>query len=116
MDNPRTRKLVKITWKPSGGWGILSSPGICIASSLSKPIFLSMRWSWEEILDLSHPEIFSFSARAEVPAAMFLARLVLGGMVAIRKHGGVLEQCKTRAMAEVNELCGGAKGKKKIQG
>jgi hypothetical protein len=60
-----------------------SSPEICIASPfINKPIFLSLRWSYLVNFDLSHPETFSFTAQTEAPVAMFLVRLVRGGMAA----------------------------------
>jgi hypothetical protein len=40
-----------------------------------------MRLSCNEILDLSHQEIFSLSTRSPVVGAMFLVSLVRGGMV-----------------------------------
>jgi hypothetical protein len=66
------RKSTKITRKPEGGWGELSSPGILIASLLSRPIFFSIFLSCAESFDLPHPEIFFLSIRSSVPGARFL--------------------------------------------
>jgi hypothetical protein len=79
------RKSMKVTGKPEGGRGLLSSPGICIASLLNMPRFLSMRRSCDEIFDLSHLEIFSFSTRSPVPGATFLVSLVHRGIVTKRR-------------------------------
>jgi hypothetical protein len=80
-ENPCTRKSTKVNQKPEGGRGALSSPGICIASLLNMPNSLSVRLSCDEILDLSHPEIFYFSMRSPVPGAMCLVSLVRRGMM-----------------------------------
>jgi hypothetical protein len=75
---------MKVTRKPDGGWGELSSPSILRAFLLNMPIFFIKRLSCAEIFDLSHTEILVFSTRSSVHRASFLHCLERRAMAEVR--------------------------------